>query len=561
MHQLQPGKDRSPTPESQSPSRLLRSKRPLALLGAGLVLFSFGLMWGLPNLFDFAQDSVVPYGTLAQRGFEFEQVTTFRYPPFHFWVLRVCFLPARALLKIPSLGENAKTGSTLFILSARLVSLSMALGTIWLLYAVGRKLWDESTGLAGALIFMVSPVTLYYAKNANLDIPYTFWLAAALFFYVRILQENRQLDYLWLGVAAALAVCTKDQAYGFLLLMPLPMLVRMWTGKRQEEGPAGLGPEKWKRIRLALVGFLVPFVFIHDILFDPLGFWRHIRMILGPASEGWREFSPGLIGQLRLLVETVLRLMDAWTPAGVALVVMGLALAARESSKRRGLRLGLLVAAASYYVSFLALVGYVYPRFALPMMLVLSPFGGHAAVWLWRQRGPRARWTRTAAVAILAWVALAGLSLDYVMSNYSRYDAQMWLERNASADMRICYIGDMRDMPRFNKPLDPQPCRANERALAREQPDLVVLSLENGHPADRSGPMRIASLLRRNLGEWGRLKKSREGSRGPGFMNELLAGGLGYQEIKRFEPAISAFVPDVAESVNRTIVIMAKEAR
>jgi len=547
----------SARPDSRPVFQRPHLKRPLILLGAALVLCSFGLMWGLPNLFDFAQDSLVPYGTLAQKGFEFERITAFRYPPLHFWVLRVCFLPARALLQVPSLGRNPKMASTLFILSARLVSLAMALGTVWLLFATSRKLWDESAGLAAGFLFVASPVTLYYAKNANLDIPYVFWLAVALFFYVRILLENRLWDYLWLGVPSALAVCTKDQAYGFLLLMPVPILLRLRAGAKAAPGAARTAARK--RVALALAGFLVPFLLIHDILFDPIGFWRHMQTILGPASQGWREFSAGPVGQLRLGVETLLRLMDAWTPAGLALVALGLAVALRPAETRTRLGIWLLVPAVSYYVGFLAVVGYVYPRFVLPIMLVLSLFAGRAVAWLW---GCPERWRRLArasVVVLVGWVLAAGLSLDYVMSDYSRYRAQMWLERHASAQTRICYIGDMRDMPRFNRPLDARPCEPSVRALAAQRPDLVVVSLENGHPADRSPPTRPASLLRRSLGDWGRLGTPSRRSRRPDFMQELLSGRLGYREAARFEPPFSAFVPEVAESVNRTIVILRRE--
>ena len=118
-------------------------------MAAAFLLIAYGLMWGLPNLYDFAQDSVVPQGNLAQVRASFEKVTAFRYPPFHFMLLRACFLPARGLLQVSSFGENPKVASTLFILTARLVSVAMALGVLGLIYAIGRRLWDERTGLRG----------------------------------------------------------------------------------------------------------------------------------------------------------------------------------------------------------------------------------------------------------------------------------------------------------------------------------------------------------------------------------------------------------------------------
>jgi hypothetical protein len=527
------------------------SRRLFILMAAGFVLITYGLMWGLPNLYDFAQDSVVPQGNLAQVNAPFEKVTAFRYPPFHFLVLRAFFLPARGLLRISGLAENLKVASTLFILGARLVSVAMALGVLGLIYATGRRLWDERTGWAAALLFVLSPVTLYYAKNANLDIPYLFWLALALFFYVRILQENRRRDYLWLGISAALAVCTKDQAYGFLLLMPVALLFRLRARLKlplREFLPSALR-FAWP----AALGFAVPFALIHNILFEPAEFLRHVSVVIGPGSEGWRQFSGGPVGQLRLLAETALRLCDAWTLAGAALAIFGLAVAFREGGERRT-RLATLVPVLSYHLSFLAVIGYVYPRFVLPMLLVLALFAGRGAVRLWRGGG----FGRIAAVALTAWIGLAGLCVDYVMSEYPQYDAQRWLERHASAETQIFYVGDMRDMPRFNAPLDAHPVEPTAEAIQGLRPpaDLIVLSFAPGQAASGTRSFRISSILRRHLGDWG-LVRSAGG--GKGFLERLVAGEFGYTEAARFESPICAWAPEVAESLNRTIVILGRK--
>jgi hypothetical protein len=155
----------------------------------------------------------------------------------------------------------------------------------------------------------------------------------------------------------------------------------------------------------------------------------------------------------------------------------------------------------------------------------------------------------------VVWIAIAGLSLDFVMSNYCRYDAQKWLEKNVPAGATMGYMGDMRDMPRFNKPLDPHQCEANEDALAQAAPNVLVLSFQQGHPATGARCMRPASMALRNLGSWGRLR-SRAGPRARGFFEKLVDGELGYDEIKRFESPIGPIVPQVAESANRTIVVM-----
>jgi hypothetical protein len=519
------------------------SQQRLWLLGAGVVLCCFGLMWGLPHLFDFAQDSLVPMGALAEKSFSFEKVTAYRYPPFHFWVLRGAFLPARAIIAMTS--PNDKVRSALFILSARLVSVTMALGVLLWLFAAGRRLWDERCGLAAGLLLLFSPLTLYYAKNANLDIPYVFWLAASFFFYLRILQEDRPSDYKWLGLVAALAVCTKDQAYGFILLLPIPILIALIRNKSLPL------KEKSYRVTQGLMMFVPLFLGI-NLLGGPERFVKHLQVIVGPGSEGWRLFRVDFIGQLRLLVETFLRLMDAWTVAGLLLVAIGLAVSFRKGEKR-WLYGALLLPIVGYHLSFLAVVGYVPTRFVLPMMLPLALFGGRGVAWMWERRKGG---LRVATALLMIWAGLAGLSLDWVMANYPRYDAQTWMIDRVPPSARICYIGDVRDMPRLNEPFDPRPLEGTPEAIrkVRSVADLLIVSLPQGEPGG-SHCRRLSSIIRDNLGAWG-LTPSALPPTGPTFYEELLSGKMGFREVARFRSPISAWVPEVSESVNRTIVFL-----
>ena len=66
---------------------------------------------------------------------------------------------------------------------------------------------------------------------------------------------------------------------------------------------------------------------------------------------------------------------------------------------------------------------------------------------------------------------------------------------------------------------------------------------------------RLDAMLRRHLGTWGLLHPGNSS----GFYERLVAGEMGYKVAARFQSPISAFVPEVAESVNRTIVILRRD--
>jgi 4-amino-4-deoxy-L-arabinose transferase-like glycosyltransferase len=544
--------------------RVKQPRHPRLLLFFGAtVLLAMGILWGLPNHWDFAQDSVVPMGSLANISANSDEVTSHRYPPLHLKALDILWIPLRAIVTgSPSLSQNRKLADTLFILSARAISLAMTLGVVAFLIAIGRRLWDNATGILAGLLFVVAPVTLYYGKNANLDAPYLFWLTAAFFFYVRILQENRLRDYVWLGLMTALSVCTKDQAYAFFVLMPIPLILRLWR-RSEDEAPLP-AKQRYKRLGLGLAAFVIAFVLIHNILFDAATFKNHIITITGDASAPWREYTRALAGQIHLAFAMLLRLMDAWTPAALLLAAVGIWGSLQKADARRK-AITLLLPAISYYIFFPAIIGYVYTRFSMPIVVVLSLFAARGVIILW-QKAPRAKVWQTAAVILVGWTVLGGISVNYVMTQYSRYDAQHWLEDHCDGNTRIIFVRDENDMPtmpRLNHPLSPQPLLTEEElkaglteeaALMRKRPQILILSLQQGLGTSAKCA-RLSSIIRRGIAPlaFGRHAPA-EGF--TGFRKELLDGKLGYKVCETFENPISPFVPEVSESLNRTIIIL-----
>ena len=62
----------------------------------------------------------------------------------------------------------------------------------------------------------------------NLDVPYLFWFALSFYFYANVVKRNRPGDLYGYAVAATLAICTKDQAYGLYLLPTLHIALLAW---------------------------------------------------------------------------------------------------------------------------------------------------------------------------------------------------------------------------------------------------------------------------------------------------------------------------------------------
>src|SRR5690349_1367405 len=79
--------------------------------------------------------------------------------------------------------------------AGRVLSLALSLGLLVLVYRCGRELGDAWAGvLAAALLALCVPFA-YYAKMANLDVPYLFWFALSLLFFLRALRRAQPRDF------------------------------------------------------------------------------------------------------------------------------------------------------------------------------------------------------------------------------------------------------------------------------------------------------------------------------------------------------------------------------
>ena len=115
---------------------------------------------------------------------------------------------------------------------------------------------------------LVTPF-VYYAKTANLDVPYLFWFAISMVFYLRALDGLRLGDFVGVRRVRHVAICTKDQAYGLYVLAPLAIVQRMWRVNRE----AGLRHPAVRaifdpRLAWAAAAAIGVFVIGHNLVFN-----------------------------------------------------------------------------------------------------------------------------------------------------------------------------------------------------------------------------------------------------------------------------------------------------
>ena len=348
-----------------------------------------GIWWGLPGG-SWAPDELTPSLVIGGAARAFSHGWFDRYPPFHYYVLTLAFSPLLLLERLGRVDLGREMPYALLALIGRLVSIAAGAGTLLAIYACGARAFGKRAGVFAAAMFALVTPFVYYAKTANLDVPYLFWFALSMVCYLRLLDGLALRDFIGLAACATLAICTKDQAYGLYLLMPLAIVHRMWQANREAGERHPLRRALFdRRLRWAAVVAGVLFACVHNIAFNARGFCEPRAAHHG---TGQRDL-PRLRADARRADRAVAadrRTSSAWPGDGRCswsaspAIVVALLDAARH--RRRAVWLAWPV--VSYYVGFINVVLYNYDRFMLPVCLVLSLFGG-LAVDRWLAGRPR----------------------------------------------------------------------------------------------------------------------------------------------------------------------------
>jgi hypothetical protein len=390
----------------------VRADRRALVAGAALVYLA-GIWWGLPWV-AWAPDELPPGVILDAIAVRFSGGWHDKYPPMQFYLDAALYAPLLAAARAGWIDLTTRTGGVLLLLLPRLLSVAMALGTVIAIHGAASDLYGRRGAIAATLLATLTPPFVFYAKLANVDVPYLFWVAWALRFYVRAVRSGARDGTLPFALAAVTATATKDQAIGFFVL---PALHLGYLAARSRQWRALLAPIAAAACLLALE-LNVPFN-LHGVL-------SHVSVITGGASQDFRL--PGTFWERQAMVASLTVQQLAWSMTWPGLAVSAAGIVAQI---RRRDYLWLLLPAISYYLVFLVTAGYVYDRFLMGMVFVLALFAGGWIDGALRAGAAAIRWRVAAVAAFAAVFVWYGASIDLMMALESRYAAERWLKPRA----------------------------------------------------------------------------------------------------------------------------------
>lgn len=450
--------------------KALRSPLAWVVLLAGAIRI-VGIGWGLPASDGWDNDGVAPRDFLSGLVETFTPGHFNTYPPVHLFILGVLTAPITitALVRAPSLAQADVVGEILKLpymtanaYVARLVSLAMSLGLMVIIARIAAELRagpggdpndvaPRRAGVCAAAVAGVNASLTYYAHTSNLDVPYLFWAALSLLWFVRAMTRREPRLFRRAFAVAVLSIATKDQAYGlFLLSYPAALL-------------AFVAFDPWARanraatLRAVLVaGVLAVLLFLvaDAVVFNPTGFRARLAFLAGSASKDFVVYTSDATGRARMFSD-VLRAVDRHYPKPLAaLLALGIVVEAvrtlRESRPSAVVFFTPLLTVISFTLAFDLVAMREDHRFWMPQSVLLAIYGGLAFE---RFVASARRGVRIAAQAVLAvpfaMAISTCLAVDAQLLLDPRYEAEAWLAANAKEGDRIETYGNNVYLPRF----------------------------------------------------------------------------------------------------------------
>jgi len=146
---------------------------------------------------------------------------------FYLWQGAVAANRAYGFVQRPDPAQPSVLATQTFgamILTGRLMTAVMGALTVWAIWAVGRRLFGDRTGITAGLLYAIAPAAVVHAHYATVDVPATLFVTLALIYAARILELATWRNVALAGLFSGLAAATKYNC-GLVLLAPVSALL------------------------------------------------------------------------------------------------------------------------------------------------------------------------------------------------------------------------------------------------------------------------------------------------------------------------------------------------
>ncbi len=92
---------------------------------------------------------------------------------------------------------------------ARMSSALITILTGYLIFLIGRRVYNYTVGLLASIFYLILPVVFFQARLYRSDAYAVFFSTLGLFLFIKAWQDNRRLFFAYSGISYALSICYK----------------------------------------------------------------------------------------------------------------------------------------------------------------------------------------------------------------------------------------------------------------------------------------------------------------------------------------------------------------
>lgn len=405
----------------------------------GLLACAYGMHWGVAESWN--PDQMVHRNLFDNDLPPFRPINYLK-PPFHTYVsFALVRAPLRGVTYL--LGIDGSYRHIAELLLARLLTITMFLGQVVLVFVISRRFFGLNAARVASLLLATSAGFIAFGHFLTADIPVSFWMLLAFWSAQNILLRGRTQDYVLAGLFAGLAAATKYNG----LAIGLSIVVAHWLS---EEFPwRARDWSVWRRRlfapRLLLGVGMVPVGFIAANPFAVLD----AREFLGdfmynlsttPVYGG----GAGNIGYWTFFVK--FGEIFGWPGSmlvglGVLLALLRLVLGRADRLEANGVLM--LVSVCALYYAYFGSFGRLETRFVLPVapyfLMLIGPFCAAA----------RLRYVAPVLVAVVGYNVICSLYVGWRFTHDPRMAGRAWIRDHVAEGSTVEYTAHAPRPDRF----------------------------------------------------------------------------------------------------------------
>jgi hypothetical protein len=428
-----------------TPEQSEQQRKTVIILAAGIAAAAlaarvFGITYGLPYLFYHHDEPQIVLRAL--------RFGTGDFNPHIFWwpgtfqmdlmfvVYAGTFLVERALGMVASSPEFAASyfrDPSAFYLTGRVATLCFGLGSVWLLFTLGKQLQGRAVGAIAAFFLSINAMHAEWSRLVLPLVPMLFWVILAILACQKLLASGAARWYLLAGVCAGLAASCLY--YGGLVALMIPLA--HWLRGRDGHTTVSAILLDW-RPYVALGAVVATFIVVCPYcVLDWRGFTQDIAATYSGYAK-WQVISgSGVLDYLEqcftALGKSLRRAVGI--PIGIA-ALAGLGLSLRRRTPASVLTL-------AFVIIYLAVLGFLTGhrgRHMAPVVPLLAILAATAVVQGSCLARPQLR--RVTLVALSVLVALPSI-IEVARTNFefmhedTRIQAKRWVEAAIPQGTRI----------------------------------------------------------------------------------------------------------------------------